>query len=227
MRFRSPYPDVAIPDISVGELVLGGTKPMDALALVDASTGRRLTYAELLRDVRRTAAGLSAMGISKGNVVALWLPNSPDFAIAFHSVLKLGAIATPVNPAATSHELAFQLGNGGASLLITSTALLEKARQAIAESTGAISLLVIEETGADGVPTLASIARDEDPPAVRIDAEDIAVLPYSSGTTGLPKGVMLTHRNLVANLLQIQAMEHRTARARGRSCRSSTSTAWQ
>jgi acyl-CoA synthetase (AMP-forming)/AMP-acid ligase II len=208
MLFRSPYPDVDIPEISVGELVLGGAKPLDALALVDASTGRRLTYAELLRDVRRTAAGLSAMGISKGSVVALWLPNSPDFAIAFHAVLKLGAIATPVNPASTPHELAFQLGNGGAKLLITSTALLEKARQAIAETAGAISLLVVEEAGAEGVPTLASIARDEDPPAVHIDAEDIAVLPYSSGTTGLPKGVMLTHRNLIANLLQIKAMEH-------------------
>ena len=127
---------------------------------------------------------------------------------------KLGAIATPVNPAATPHELAFQLGNGGASLLITSVALLQGARKAIAEAAGAISLLVIEETGAeDGAPTLASIARDEDPPAVRIDAEDIAVLPYSSGTTGLPKGVMLTHRNLVANLLQLQAMEHPDLRA--------------
>ena len=95
MLFRSPYPDIAIPDISVGELVLGGAKPLDALALVDASTGRRLTYGELLRCVRRTAAGLSAIGISKGSVVALWLPNSPDFAIAFHAVFEAGRHCHP------------------------------------------------------------------------------------------------------------------------------------
>ena len=62
LHFRSPYPDVCIPDISIGDLVLGGVKPLDAPALVDASTGRRLTYAELLRDVRRAAAGLVAVG---------------------------------------------------------------------------------------------------------------------------------------------------------------------
>jgi acyl-CoA synthetase (AMP-forming)/AMP-acid ligase II len=208
MRFRSPYPDVSIPDTSIGELVLGGTKPCEVPALVDAATGRQLTYRQLLDRVRCGAAGLAAMGIGKGSVVALWLPNSPDFAIAFHAVLKLGAVVTPVNPAATPHELAFQLENGGARLLITSTSLLDKARQAIGQTGCAIALLVVEETGPDATPSLASIARDEEPPAVQIDGGDIAVLPYSSGTTGLPKGVMLTHRNLVANLLQLQAMEH-------------------
>lgn len=214
LHFRSPYPDVCIPDMSIGDLVLGGEKPLDAPALVDANTGRRLTYAELLRDVRRAAAGLAAMGIGKGSVVALWLPNSPDFAIAFHAVLKLGAIVTPVSTAATPRELAFQLGNGGARLLVTTVAFLDKAHEAIAAMGGDISLLVIEQTCPDHrVPTLASISRDDELPPVRIDPDDIAVLPYSSGTTGLPKGVMLTHRNLVANLLQIEAMEHPDLRA--------------
>ena len=214
MHFRSPYPDVSIPDITVSELVLGGAKPLDAPALVDASTGRRLTYGELLGDVFRAAAGLAAMGIGKGSVVALWLPNSPDFAVAYHAVLKLGAIVTPVNPAAMPHELALQLVDGRAKLLITTAALMEKASEAIAEANGEISLLLVGDTDAEQrAPTLASVSRNEELPPVRIDPDDIAVLPYSSGTTGLPKGVMLTHRNLVANLMQISAVEHPDLRA--------------
>ena len=91
-------------------------------------------------------------------------------------------------------------------MLVTVSALADKAKAAIAESKRSIELFTIDET--PGIPSLASIAIDAEPPAVSIDpANDIAVLPYSSGTTGLPKGVMLTHRNIVAQLKQIDAIE--------------------
>ena len=213
MSFRSPHPDVHIPDAPLGDVVLG-----DALsraghpALVDGVTGRVITYGELVARVRTLAAGFAALGIGKGDVVALWSPNSPEFAIVFHAVARLGAIITTANPAATPHELARQLTDAGARLLVTTTALLDRAREAIDKTERPILLAVTDD--APGVASIASISRDADPPAVTIvPAEDVVVLPYSSGTTGLPKGVMLTHRNLVANLMQVDALEDDDLRA--------------
>lgn len=137
--------------------------------------------------------------------MALWLPNSPDFAIAFHAILKLGAVVTPANPAYTVSELAFQLKDAGATLLITTAASATAARAAIAAAERPLQLLTIDPSA--DAPSLDSISGDAEVSAVKIDPTDVAVLPYSSGTTGLPKGVMLTHRNLVANLLQLDAQE--------------------
>src|SRR6185312_13812336 len=133
-------------------------------------------------------------------------PNSPEFAIVFHAVARLGAILTPANPANTPRELAHQISDAGARMLIIPTSLLDQARAAINEARRAIELITTDDGGE--LPSLASIARDVDPPTVTIHpATDVVALPYSSGTTGLPKGVMLTHRNLVANLLQLEAVE--------------------
>jgi acyl-CoA synthetase (AMP-forming)/AMP-acid ligase II len=205
--FRSPYADVAIPPKTLTDVVLGkAAQRGDALALVDGITGRSLTYRALAEQVRRVAAGLASLGIRKGDVVMLSAPNSPEFAVAFHAVVRLGAIVTPANPANTSHELAHQIVDAGATLVVSTGALVDKVRAAIAESRRPIELITIDE--AQGLRSLASIARDADPPDVVIDsAADVVVLPYSSGTTGLPKGVMLTHRNLVANLVQIDSVE--------------------
>ena len=213
MIFRSPHPDVSIPNQSLTDFVLGAErgKAEDA-ALVEGDTGRVVSYGELREQVRRVAAGLAELGIRKGDVVALCSANSPEFAIVFHAVARLGAILTPMNPANTARELAHQLTDANARLLVSTAALADKARAAIDESSRAIVLITTDE--APGVQSLASIARDADPPPVNIDpATDVVVLPYSSGTTGLPKGVMLTHRNLVANLLQTDAVESPDLRA--------------
>jgi acyl-CoA synthetase (AMP-forming)/AMP-acid ligase II len=207
MVFRSSYPDVAIPDASLYDVVLRNVaaRPGDA-ALADGITGRVLTCGELLERIRRVAAGLAELGIRKGDVVALCAPNSPEFAVAFYAIVRLGAIVTPANPANTSHEIALQLVDAGAKVLVVTAALADKAREAIEHASRSIELVSIDE--APGIRSLASLERDADPPAVAIDASvDVAVLPYSSGTTGLPKGVMLTHRNLVANLTQLDVFE--------------------
>lgn len=213
MVFRSPYPPVTIPRVALHDFVLGGAAARgDAPALIEGATGRVLTYAQLVEQTRRFATGLSRAGIRQGDVVAIWSPNSPEYAVVFHAVSRLGAILTTVNPTYTVEEVAHQLKDAGARLIITTGALLEKAAAAIASLGVAIDIITVDAV--DGVPSLASTMVDADPPAVTIDPDrDLVVLPYSSGTTGLQKGVMLTHRNLVANLLQIDAMEATEIRA--------------
>jgi acyl-CoA synthetase (AMP-forming)/AMP-acid ligase II len=206
MSFRSHYRDVDIPSLSLTEFVLGAPAADESRpALVDAATGRSLSYADLRRQVRRVGTGLSRR-LRKGDVVAIWAPNVPEYAIVFHAVISIGAVLTTINPAYTSHEAAFQLRDANARLLITTAALSARATEAVALSGTAITVITIDE--APGLESLASIGIDGDVPHVPIDpTADTAVLPYSSGTTGLAKGVMLTHRNLVANLRQIDALE--------------------
>ena len=212
MPFRSPFPDVSVPNLSLTDVVLGGAEAHpDRPALVDGGSGRVLTYGDLCEQVRRLAAGLSRR-VGRGDVVAIWAPNMPEYAVVFHAVARLGAVMTTVNPAYTVEELSFQLRDADARLLVTTAALLERARYAAAMTTRPIEIVTIDP--APGVPSLATIAVDANPPDVAINpATDVVALPYSSVTTGLPKGVMLTHSNLVANLLQIDAIESRDLRA--------------
>ena len=213
MVFRSPYAPIDIPRLALHDFVLAGAAARgDDPALIDGTTGRVLTFAQLVDQTRRLAAGLHGRGIRQGVVVAIWAPNSPEYAVVFHAVSRLGAILTTVNPNYTVEELAFQLNDAGACLIFTTAALLDKARAAVADAGRTIEIITIDPV--DGVPSFAETLVDAEPPAVTIDPDrDLVVLPYSSGTTGLPKGVMLTHRNLVANLLQIDAMEPAELRA--------------
>src|SRR5262249_50457105 len=125
--FRSPHPDVRIPRQALTDFVLDSGRGRAAdPALVDGSTGRAVTYGELREKVRRVAAGLAALGIRKGDVVALCSPNSPEFAIVFHAVARLGAILTTMNPANTAQELAKQLIDARARILVSAGSLADK-----------------------------------------------------------------------------------------------------
>ena len=206
MIHRSPYPDVEIPNVPFTEFVLGRAAELSARpALIDGPSGRVLTFGQLAGMVRKVAAGLAQRGFKRGDVFAIYAPNIPEYAVIFHAVATLGGINTTINPLYTADELAKQLNDSGARFLVTIGLFLEKAQAAAAKSK-------VEEVftfdGAAGSTPFASLAVEGAPPKVAIDPQrDLVVLPYSSGTTGLPKGVMLTHHNLVANICQVNGFQ--------------------
>jgi acyl-CoA synthetase (AMP-forming)/AMP-acid ligase II len=205
MIVRSPEPPIAIPDIPLTTLLLQRAESFgDKPALIDGASGRTYTFAQWAGAVRACAASLAARGLAKGDVLAIFSPNLPEYAIAFHAVSLIGGVVTTINPLYTAAELSYQLKDAGACYLLTVGPFLEKARQAAAEN-DVRELFVFGE--AEGATPFASLlAGGGAPPEVPIDpAVDVIAMPYSSGTTGLSKGVMLTHRNLVANILQSQA----------------------
>ena len=197
----APAPE--IPDQDLATFTLARTGELgDKPALIDGPSGRVLTYAELDERAWALAGALSARGVGKGDVVCIYMPNVPEYAVIFHGVLRANATNTTANPLYTSHELAHQLTDSGAKMLFTIADFLPAARAA-AEEVGLSDVVVVGDSEG-GEHTLADLlSAGGDPPEPDIDPDvDIAVLPYSSGTTGLPKGVMLSHRNLVANVLQ-------------------------
>jgi len=198
----SPHPDVAIPDLALHEFVLADAmRRADQAALIDGPSGRTLTYGQLAGGVRRVAAGLAARGFAKGEVFAIYCPNLPEYALAFYGVSAAGGVNTTISPLYTVDELARQLQDAGARFLLTVPPFLDKALEA-ARRTGVEEVFVLGE-GEGATPFADLLAAGDTPPAVEIDpANDLVALPYSSGTTGVSKGVMLTHRNLVANLCQ-------------------------
>jgi acyl-CoA synthetase (AMP-forming)/AMP-acid ligase II len=208
MIFRGPNPDVAIPEVSLTDFIFASTRDFkNKTALVDAPTGRSMTYAEFENAVRRVASSLARKGFKKGDVLAIFSTNCLEFAITFHAVAMLGGIVTPLNPLYTAEEAAFQLRDAGARLLVTVPLCMDKARAA-AKAAKIEELFVFGES--EGATPFASLlAGDGEVPRVEIDPKnDLVVLPYSSGTTGLPKGVMLTHHNIVANLCQMDGLDY-------------------
>ncbi|HEY0404891.1 MAG TPA: AMP-binding protein, partial [Pyrinomonadaceae bacterium] len=206
MIFRSPYTDVSIPEVSVPGFVLRrALERGDKLALIDGASGNSISYAQLANGVRSVAAGLAARGFGRGDVFAIYSPNVPEYAIALYAVATLGGASTTINPLYTADEVAHQLKDAGASYLLTVPALMDKARAAAAKA-GIREIFVLGETN-EATPFASLMQSDGDAPEVHINArEDVFALPYSSGTTGLPKGVMLTHYNVVANLCQQEAI---------------------
>ncbi|MGY0024786.1 4-coumarate--CoA ligase family protein [Streptomyces sp. cg35] len=207
--FRSEYEDAAVVDEPIHDAVLGGAAARgDAPALVDAVAGTTITYAQLDQFHRRVAAGLAGAGVRKGDVVALHSPNTVAYPVAFYGATRAGASVTTVHPLATPEEFAKQLRDSAASWIVTVTPLLEAARAAAGIAGGVREIFVCDPPGDSGHRSLLDmLATDAPEPAVAIDpAEDVAALPYSSGTTGVPKGVMLTHRNIATNLAQLEPL---------------------
>jgi acyl-CoA synthetase (AMP-forming)/AMP-acid ligase II len=214
MSFASPYPDVDIPNASVYQYLFGNIDDADAdrIALVDAKSGDETSYREMIARVDTFAGALADRGIGVGNVVGLLAPNSSAFAIAFHGILRAGGTATTINVLFTAKDIVKQLTDSKAKMLITVSPLLAGAEEAAA-AVGMPDdhLVVLDGPGvaADGHPNAADLLDGGTAaPNVSFDpATHLAVLPYSSGTTGNPKGVMLTHRNLVANVAQTRPVQ--------------------
>ena len=197
--------------------------------------GREITYRELRDATDRLACALAKLGVSKGDRVALYLLNSPQFIIAYFAVLKCGATVTPISPVYTSHEVRYQLENSGARGIVCQDILYDKVAKSGAVLDFAIVTNVGEylpaykrilgkgplarlftdvNVGSPKIPAASKLhwmqdllkANPPNPPKVTIDPEvDLAALPYTGGTTGHPKGVMLTHYNLIAAQTGAQA----------------------
>ena len=208
MIFRSPYPDVAISNSSVTTFALRrSTEFADRTALIDGSSGATVTYKELASSIRKAAGGLVSRGFGKGDVLAIYSPNCIAYPVAFHGAAYAGGIVTTVNPQYTPKELASQLRDSGARFLVTTSMFLEKARQAAKETGNIQEIFTFDDTpGATPFSALLEAPELEEGPRIN-PATDLVALPYSSGTTGGSKGVMLTHRNLVANMTQLDGLE--------------------
>jgi len=184
--------------------------------------GMELTYAELDDLSDRFAAALAAMGVSKGDRVAIHLPNCPQFAIAFFGLLKAGAVFVPVSPLLSEREFAFQLSDSGAETYVGLDLLFDMPRQALT-NTGVKNVILVsladcfpplsapvkplqKQPLPEGVTDFTALLAQYPPeaPEVEFDVkEDLAYIGYTGGTTGTPKGVMITHYNAMANYVQI------------------------
>jgi long-chain acyl-CoA synthetase len=172
-------------------------------ALIDASCCRRITFGEYGGLVESLARGLVSAGLAPGEVVAIFLPNSWEFAITYHAATLAGGIPTPLNPSYREREIRYQLENSGATFLITDAPLLENVNLA---GLPALRRVFTTRNARAATESFASLLRPTSakfPEAIQKPEESIAALPYSSGTTGMPKGVMLSHYNLVANVYQV------------------------
>lgn len=203
MVFASPLPDVAFPDIPLTDYVLEQAPALDSKpALIDGVTGLVLTYRELVDRVNALAGGLHHRGMAKGDCIALMAPNMPEYAVIFHGASRAGCVVTTVNPTYTADEVRRQLIDSGARLLLVTPAFLEAATTGAARTPVEAIYVIGDADGASPYNELLGLPLGEPVP---LAPNDVVCLPYSSGTTGLSKGVMLSHSNLTSNIAQVVA----------------------
>ncbi len=201
MIFRSPWGSVRpIEEKPIFELIFErAAKCPDKVAMI-YTDGKKITYKEMVEYIKAFAHALNSTGVSKGDVVAINMPNCPEYVIAFHGILAAGATVTTLNPLYREKELDYQLNDSRAKLIITIkslSSLIEKVKDStkleeiiLADAEDGMWRMIREHMGKEWTASELNVK------------EDLAVLPYSSGTTGFPKGVMLTHFNLTANVKQ-------------------------
>nr|XP_006819574.1 PREDICTED: 4-coumarate--CoA ligase 1-like [Saccoglossus kowalevskii] len=209
---KSKLPELAIPtDVSLAEYVMSDFDHHgDSVAMVEGVSNKSYTYRQLKDLVHRCGSGLSKAGFQQGDVCALFKPNMPEYFISFYSVAAIGGTITTVNPLYSADEFMHQLNDCKATWIVTSTDNSDKAKDAAKKTTHPVKgIYVIGDECVGGCIPFTDLMKDDGsafPTNVQINPmEDVVALPYSSGTTGLPKGVMLTHHNLIANIEQMKS----------------------
>jgi long-chain acyl-CoA synthetase len=192
------YPDIPFHALLSRAAVRHG----DRTAILFA--GRRTTHGELDRDASRTAHGLLAMGLQKGDRLALLMPNCPEYEVSFFGAARAGLVPTPLNPAYREQEVRYQVGEAQASAIVIHASLLPVLEAVRAELPSLLHVFVAGGPAPAGCGTLEQVMEGQpsDPPDIVLAPDDLSAMPFSSGTTGTSKGVMLTQRNLVCNTLQ-------------------------
>jgi long-chain acyl-CoA synthetase len=172
--------------------------------------GHQLTYSQLWNQAQKAAAAFAEAGVQPGDRIALMLPNCPQYVVAYFGALRAGAIVVQVNPLYTSRELQYILSNAGAEYIVVADALYSVVQATLSGTTN-LRVFVARLRGdaalgpeARGFEDALATAQGS-PPDLVVDPHSVAVLQYTGGTTGVSKGAMLTHLNLVANVTQIQA----------------------
>ncbi|XP_057454010.1 4-coumarate--CoA ligase 1-like [Lotus japonicus] len=197
--FKSKLPDIYIPkhlplhSYCFENLSEFGSRP----CLINAPTGDIFTYHDVDLKARRVASGLNKLGVQQGDVIMILLPNTPEYVFSFLGASFLGAMTTAANPFFTAAEIAKQAKASNSKLIITQASYYEKVKDLDLK-------LVFIDSPPNGYLHFSEIADSDENemPEVKINPDDVVALPYSSGTTGLPKGVMLTHKGLVTSIAQ-------------------------
>jgi acyl-CoA synthetase (AMP-forming)/AMP-acid ligase II len=199
---QSRYPSTHIPEVSLVQFFREAVAGFgERTALIDGPSGRSYTYRQLIELLASVANALIARGLKPGERVAFITPNLPEVALAYHGVLAAGGVAMMLNPLSTADELKKYFAVGQPKMIVTVPPFVAVIRQADAQ----VPIVCIGD--APGTePLTALLGASRTPPDIDISPDDLAVMPYSSGTTGFPKGVMLTHRNLVAQCLSLKAV---------------------
>jgi long-chain acyl-CoA synthetase len=226
--WTSTFPPLTLPEMFERAVAAHGAAPfLDFM-------GKSSTYAEIGREVHKVTKGLQNLGVKPGDRVGLFLPNVPHYVAAYYGALSAGAIIVNFSPLYTVDELAHQVADSGTTLMVTlsATALLPTALKVMER--GGIEKLIIGSV-AEVLPFAKSvlfrlfkraevsplpqdpcvspysdlIANDGKAAPIALSPDDIAVLQYTGGTTGTPKGAMLTHQNLTANARQVDAIDPR------------------
>ncbi len=206
---------VDMPEIPFGEMLWESAQRFPEKTAV-VFQGQKVSFRELDGLANSFANALATLGVKKGDRVALYMTNRPEYIISVYGIARLGAIFTPMNPTYKEGEIEHHLNDAEVSVLVVQESLypLVKAVQHRVKSLK--DVIVVGQHAEEGAHLFRDLVRQaspKHPPPVALSwAEDLVALPYSSGTTGLPKGVMLTHQNLVCNNIQFLSSGRLTER---------------
>lgn len=219
---RSPFPDIEVPTVSLYNFVYKDfAKYGSKVALVRGETGREYTFNEIDELTSKFSSSLRRHGFHQGDVLAIVSPNLPEYATVLFGTLAAGGAVCTCNPTYSVDELTYQFQNSGSKIVATIPEILDTVHQA-AQKAKVEKVIVIDPSDdssrtSDGILSYQAMVSDSGSLFSPVEGapDDIAMLPYSSGTTGLPKGVMLTNKNVSSNIQQIEHPELLQIRGEG------------